>query len=116
MTRAAKKAKRVILEMGVGNALRSGDYTRAAKRAADDAIRHSYLPIFKSLELDPRCMEIDLTLAAQEPEKIDLAAVAAVLPYGKVTPKAVKGGLNVSDGNGGLCIIVNAGVEVRLAL
>ena len=111
---SATPAKRVILEMGMGNALRSGDYTRAAKRAVEDAIRHSYLPVFKSIDMDPESMEVDLTLAAQEPEKIDLAAAAAVLPYGKVTPRAVKGGLNVGDGHGGLCIVVNAAVEVRL--
>jgi uncharacterized protein (TIGR02058 family) len=114
MSGETKPAKRVILEMGMGNALRSGDYTRAAKRAVEDAIRHSYLPVFQSLDMDPEAMEVTLTLAAQEPERIDLDAVAAVLPYGQVTAKAVKGGLDVGDGNGGLCIIVNAAVEVRL--
>jgi len=114
MTGTAKPAQRVILEMGTGNALRSGDYTRAAKRAVEDAIRHSYLPVFQSLDMDPAEMEVALTLAAQAPEKIDLAASAAVLPYGKVTAKAVKGGLNVADGNGGHVVIVNAAVEVRL--
>ena len=62
MTASAKPARRVILEMGMGNALRSGDYTRAAKRAVEDAMRHSYLPVFQSLGLDPEAMEIDLTL------------------------------------------------------
>jgi uncharacterized protein (TIGR02058 family) len=110
-----KALKRVILEMGTGNALHSGDYTKAAKRAVQDALHHSSLTIFRSLGLDPDTMQIELTLAAQEPDKIDLAAVAAALPYGQVTPKAIKGGLNVTEG-GSTCVIVNAAIVVRLPL
>jgi len=107
--------KRVILEMGTGNALHSGDYTKAAQRAVEDALHHSSLTIFRSLGLDPASMGIELTLAAQEPQKIDLAAVAATLPYGQVTPKAVKGGLNVTEA-GSTSVIVNAAIIVRLPL
>jgi len=110
-----KAMKRIILEMGTGNDLHGGDYTKAAKRAVQDALHHSSLVLFRSLEIDPNSMEIELTLAAQEPDKIDLEAVAATLPYGKVTPIAVKGGLNMpDDATGALSIVVNAGVLVRL--
>ena len=109
--------KRIILEMGTGNDLHGGDYTKAAKRAVQDALHHSSLSLFRSLEIDPNTMEIELRLAAQEPEKIDLDAVAATLPYGKVSPVAVKGGLNFPDGAGGAqSVIVNAGIIVRLPL
>ena len=91
----APAPKRIILEMGTGNDLHGGDYTKAAKRAVQDALHHSSLVLFRSLNIDPNSMEIELTLAGQEPEKIDVDAVAATLPYGKVTGKAVKGGLNV---------------------
>jgi uncharacterized protein (TIGR02058 family) len=112
-----KRFRRIILEMGTGNALHSKDYTKAAKRAVEDAIHHSSLPMFRSLGIDPNSMRIELTLAAQEPEKIDLQAVAATLPFGHVTPRAIKGGLNVVDENSGQpCVIVNAGVLVRLPL
>jgi len=114
---APKTLKRVILEMGTGNVLHSGDYTKAAKRAVQDALHHSSLTIFRSLGLEPSTMQIELTLAAQEPEQIDLAAVAATLPYGQVTPKATKGGLNVvDDASGQKCVIVNAAIIVRLPL
>jgi uncharacterized protein (TIGR02058 family) len=107
--------KRIILEMGAGNDLHGGDYTKAAKRAVQDALHHSSLVLFRSLEIDPDSMDIELTLAAQEPEKIDVETVAATLPYGKVTAKAVKGGLNVpDDATGGVTVVVNAGVLVRL--
>lgn len=111
----ATSLKRIILEMGTGNDLHGGDYTKAAKRAVQDALHHSSLVLFRSLEIDPNSMQIELTLAAQEPEKIDVEAVAATLPYGKVTAKAVRGGLNVpDDATGGLSVVVNAGVLVRL--
>ncbi|MEA2775561.1 MAG: hypothetical protein QOF90_967, partial [Acetobacteraceae bacterium] len=35
--------KRVILELGTGNDLHGGDYTKAALRAVQDAIHHSSL-------------------------------------------------------------------------
>lgn len=112
-----KTLKRIILEMGTGNDLYGEDYTKAAKRAVQDAIHHSSLTLFKSLNIDPETMQIELNLAAQEPDKIDLAAVAAELPYGKVTPNAVLGGLNIVDEETGrTSVIVNAGVIVRLPL
>ena len=115
MSSEDKQLQRIILEMGMGVALHSGDYTKAAKRAVEDALYHSSLTLFRSLGIDPDTMQIELTLAAQAPEKIDLDAVAATLPYGKVTPKAVKGGLNVVDASSGQAVvIVNAGVVVRV--
>jgi len=109
--------KRIILEMGTGTDLRGEDYTKAAKRAVQDAIHHSSLALFSSLEIDPQCMQIELNLAAQEPHKIDLELVAATLPYGTVVPTARKGGLNVFDEvTGQTTIIVNAGVLVRVPL
>ena len=109
--------KRIILEMGTGNDLYGMDYTKAAKRAVQDAIHHSSLTLFKSLDMDPNAMQIELNLAAQEPEKINLEEVAKELPFGVVTPKAIKGGLNVPDEvTGRTSVIVNAGVVVRYPL
>ena len=80
-----------------------------------DALHHSSLVLFKSLDIAPDDMQIELTLAAQEPDKIDIEAVAATLPYGEVTGRAINGGLNVhDDATGGVSIVVNAGVLVRL--
>ena len=109
--------KRIILEMGTGNDLYGEDYTKAAKRAVQDAIHHSSLTLFRSLDIDPNSMQIELNLAAQEPEKIDLDEVAKELPYGQVHPKAVFGGLNIPDEvTGRTSVIVNAGIIVRLPL
>ena len=113
----SKELRRLILEMGTGNDLYGMDYTKAAKRAVQDAIHHSSLTLFRSLDIDPNTMEIELNLAAQEPDKIDLEEVAKELPYGKVTPKGVFGGLNIRDEvTDRTSVIVNAGIIVRLPL
>ena len=46
------KGKRVILEMGSGNDLHGGDYTKAAVRAVEDAIHHSSLTFIRTLGID----------------------------------------------------------------
>ena len=109
--------KRIILEMGTGNDLYGEDYTKAAKRAVQDAIHHSSITLFKSLNIDPALMQIELNISAQEPEKIDLEAVANELPYGQVFANAVHGGLNITDEvTGRTSVIVNAGIIVRLPI
>lgn len=108
---------RIMLEMGTGNALHSGDYTKAALRAIDDAIHHSSITMFRSMGIDPASMEVEVTLAAQAPERIDLGRVKEALPFGKVVPRAVKGGLDVVDETSGEpVVIVNAGLVVRVPL
>lgn len=109
--------KRIILEMGTGNDLYGEDYTKAARRAVRDAIHHSSLTLFKSLDIDPGLMQIELNIAAQEPEKVDLDDVVKELPYGQVTPKAIHGGLNIHDEvTDRTSVIVNAGIVVRLPM
>jgi len=101
--------------MGVGTDLYGEDATNAAKRAVQDAIHHPSLVLFRHLNMDATAMEIELRIAAPNPEAVDLAAVASELPYGRVSPVAVKGGLRVVDGER-VSTIVNAGIIVRVAL
>lgn len=104
--------KRLILEMGMGNDLYGMDYTKAAKRAVEDAFRHSTLSIFQSLGLDSAQMEVWVMVGVSEPDKVDCAAVAAILPRGNATVTAVKGGQNIDDpGNGTAHVIATAAVE-----
>ena len=77
--------RRLILEMGMGNDLYGMDYTKASKRAVEDAFRHSTLSIFNSLNLDSSKMQVKVTVAVVEPEKVDCEAVAKVLPRGVAT-------------------------------
>ena len=109
--------KRVILEMGTGNDLHGGDYTKAAVRAVQDAIHHSSLPLIRTLGLDSRAMQVEVTIGVQRPDKVDAEAVKAVLPHGQITVNVVKGGLDVPDEESGdVAVIASAAVAVRLEL
>ncbi|MGZ5139261.1 MAG: Lin0512 family protein, partial [Burkholderiales bacterium] len=87
--------KRVILEMGTGNDLHGADYTKAAIRAVQDALHHSSLSMIRSLDLDSKGMQVEVTIGVQKPDRVDAAAVKTSLPRGQVAVKVVKGGLDV---------------------
>ena len=107
--------KRIILEMGMGNDLYGEDYTKAACRAVEDAIRHSSLILFRSLGLDHADMQVKVTIAVQHPGQVDTVTVAQKLPRGKAEVHAVKGGLNVVDADNNTCsVIATAAVEAFL--
>lgn len=110
--------KRVILELGTGNDLHGGDYTKAAIRAVQDALHHSSLAMIRSLGIDPSTqMFVAVTLGVQQPDKVDTEAVKLTLPHGVVTVEAVKGGLDVIDHErGDNAVIAVAAVAVRLEL
>ena len=111
------KGKRVILEMGSGNDLHGADYTKAAVRAVEDAIHHSSLTFVRTLGVDPRAMQVEVTIGVQRPDKVDAEAVKAVLPHGQITVNVVKGGLDVPDEESGdVAVIASAAVAVRLEL
>jgi uncharacterized protein (TIGR02058 family) len=109
--------KRVITEFGTGNDLHGGDYTKAAVRAVEDAIHHSSLSLIRSLGIDSRTMQVEVTVGVQHPERVAAETVKSALPHGEVAVKVVKGGLDVPDeGGGGAAIIASAAVTVRLDL
>jgi uncharacterized protein (TIGR02058 family) len=110
-------AKRIILEMGSGNDLHGGDYTKAAIRAVQDALHHSSLTFLRSFGLDSKQMQVEVTIGAQHPERVDAAAVKATLPHGEVTVKVVKGGLDIpSDDGHDTAVVASAAVAVRMEL
>lgn len=107
--------RRVILEMGAGNDLHGGDYTKAAVRAVRDALHHSSLTFVKTLGIDPARLAVDVTIGVREPDRVDTDAVRRELPVGKVSVRAVPGGLDVPDETGeDRAVIASAAIEVRL--
>ncbi|MEL6681570.1 MAG: Lin0512 family protein [Pseudomonadota bacterium] len=107
--------QRIIIEMGMGNDLHGMDYQKAAERAIEDAIRHSTLPIFESIDLPHSDMRVLVTVGVQEPDKIDTHALTKGLPRGRATVQAVKGGLNVSNPETAeTAVIATAAVEAFL--
>lgn len=105
--------QRVIIEMGMGNDLHGMDYTKAAARAIEDALRHSSLPLFSVTGLAPAQMRVQVTVAVQEPEAVDCAALAEKLPRGRAEVRAIFGGMNVPAG-GKTIVVAQAAVEAFL--
>jgi uncharacterized protein (TIGR02058 family) len=106
---------RCITEMGMGVDVHGKDTTKAARRAVSDAIRHSSLGFFRMVGKTSSDMFVDVTIAVPSPDAVDTSAVAKELPYGTVTVKAVKGGLEIPAESGGDAIIIaNAAVIVSL--
>lgn len=107
--------QRFIIEMGMGNDLHGMDYTKAAGRAIEDALRHSSIPLFGALGLDHAEMRVQVTVAVQEPDRVDCAALTARLPRGRAEVRAVHGGLNVTNPDSKeVTVIAQAAVEAFL--
>jgi uncharacterized protein (TIGR02058 family) len=108
---------RVILELGSGNDLHGKDYTKAALRAVNDALHHSSLSFVRTLGVDRDTIDVEVTIGVQKPEQVDLERVKAALPVGRVTAKAVKGGLDVQDPQfDDVAVIASAAIAVRVDL
>lgn len=109
--------KRVITEMGAGNDLHGGDYTKAALRAVQDALHHSSLTMIRTLGFDTSKMQVEVTIGVQEPDKVDAEKVKNSLPVGQVSVKVVKGGLDLPDEEANdLAVIAAAAIAVRVDL
>jgi len=107
--------QRVIIEMGSGNDLHGQDYTKAAARAIEDAIRHSSLPLFGALGIGHDQMDVQVTVGVQAPEQVDTTSLETGLPRGVVRVRAVHGGLDITNPDTGeVTVIASAAVEAFL--
>ena len=108
---------RIILEMGHGNDMHGGDYTKAALRAVQDAIHHSSLPFMRSLEIPFEELEIEVTIGVQRPYAVDAEDVRKSLPVGNATVKVIKGGLDIHYPEfNAASVIATAAIAVRCDL
>lgn len=107
--------QRFIIEMGMGNDQYGMDYTKAAARAIEDAIRHSSIPLFDATGLSHEQMRVQVTVGVAEPDKVDCAKLIKGLPRGRATVTAVEGGLNVTNPDSGATLVIaTAAVEAFL--
>lgn len=109
----------MILELGVGSALRSGSYTKAACRAVRDALWRNSINLVEVFGAEKTSMQIMAEIACQNPDAVDLRAVEAEFPYGNVRARAVLGGLDIANPNKqdhSGAIIAHAAIIVSLNL
>jgi len=110
-------AKRILLEMGTGNNLHGGDYTKAGVRAVEHVVHYSSLVMLQTLNIDPSTIRVYVTAGVPRPVKVNTEVVKAALPHGQVTVNAVSGGLDVrNDGPGELTAISSAAITVHVAV
>ena len=90
--------KRVILELGSGNDLHGGDYTKAAIRAVEDAIHHSSLAMIRTLGIDRDTVGVDVTIGVRRPDRVE-------------------GGLDIpEEDTHDMVVIASAAIAVRIDL
>ena len=88
--------KRVAMELGMGTSLRRQDYTKAAVRALQDALWHNSLTMADAFGFSREDMIVEVDIAVQQPELVDIETVKAVLPYGQPHIRVVHGGLDIA--------------------
>ena len=109
--------KRMVMQLGMGTDIRGGDYTKAAVRAVENAIRQNTLVVADAFGVPREQMRVDIVLGAGQPDEVDKEKVAKVLPYGSGDIQVERGGMDTprDDGSPGT-ILVNAAVIVYLDL
>lgn len=102
--------------MGMGVDVHGHDYTKAARRAVSDALRHSSLNFFRVTDKSRDDMHVEVIVAVAEPDLVDTEAVAEDVPYGTVIVRAVGGGLDVPapEGADGI-VMANAAILVSFS-
>jgi uncharacterized protein (TIGR02058 family) len=105
----------MIIEMGMGTDLTGADYTKAAVRALRDALWHNSLTVANAVGQHVDAMKVHVLVGVPKPEKVDKAAVLAVLPHGTGTCEVVEGGLETMNDEGtNLTVMANAAAIVHL--
>ena len=94
--------KRVILELGTGNDLHGGDYTKAALRAVQDALHHSSLAMLRALKVNPK------TSTSVNVTKIALTAMTAAI-HPASPRRARSAGLSISRSSAAASAVASAG-------
>lgn len=107
---------RVLTEFGLGTSLRRRDYTEAAKRAVMDALWRNSINMAELFGQPKEAMLIDVEIAVQHPDKVDIEALKGVFPYGQVRITCAHGGLDVPRPEGEPTVIVNAAISVSFEM
>mmetsp|Transcript_16353 Transcript_16353/g.22536 ORF Transcript_16353/g.22536 Transcript_16353/m.22536 type:complete len:175 (-) Transcript_16353:66-590(-) len=92
--------KLLFVESGFGCDQHGQNSTKAAVRACRNAIEFNSLPGIRDVIPGGKAnMILRLEIAVPNPSSVDLNAVAAVFPYGKLlVPQIIDGGMSASSG------------------
>lgn len=107
--------QRLLTEFGMGTSLRRGDYTEAAIRGLRQALWSNSINAAELMGFDKSDMRLDVQVAVQQPDAVDVARLAEVFPYGQVEISVVNGGLDVQrpDSAGAPNVMANVAISVR---
>jgi|TARA_B100000315_G_C14453621_1_gene530327 uncharacterized protein (TIGR02058 family) len=107
---------RLIVELGMGIDLHGQDYTKAARRAVEDAIHRSSLLYLADAgkEGNRPKMYVDVSIASPKPEAVDGETVLQAIPFGEKSVNIVVGGMDLEQTSRDHIIITNAAVLVTL--
>lgn len=103
---------RLLTEFGMGTSLRRQDYTQAAARAVRDALWRNSINLAELFGFDKSDMLIDLDIAVQAPDQVDVEVLRAIFPYGQVVVHLAQGGLDIPRAMGKPTVIANACISV----
>jgi len=101
--------QRFIIEMGMGNDLHGRDYTKAARRAVENALHGASLGMLGKFPDLKRDLKVKATIGVQDPSSVDAEALIPLFPVGEVSISVQHGGLNSGD-----AVIAQAAIEVFL--
>ncbi len=80
----------LILELGIGSALRLRNYTKATIRAVQDALWRNSINLVELFDGEKYDIQIALEITCQKPEEVDVNVVSDAFPYGHISAKSVK--------------------------
>ncbi len=105
--------KSLVMEFGMGTDIRGDDYTKAAVRALEAALRQNTIAFPDAFGLPREAMRVKIAIGVAKPEQVDKTAVAAVLPYGAAEVTVEEGGMDIPrEGAAGMTVLANAAVTV----
>lgn len=108
--------KRMVMELGMGTDLQGDDYTKAACRAVHNALRQNSLHVYDAFGVSRDEMVVEIIIGVAKPDRVNVDAVAEMLPYGSRTVRVEKGGMDTAKENGGVTVMANAAILVYLDL
>ena len=105
---------RLLTEFGMGTSLHRQDYTEAARRAIKDALWHNSINLAELFGQPKEAMQITVDIGVQQPDRVDITALADAFPYGAPTFAVRHGGLDIPRPDGKPTVIANVAISVAL--